>query len=235
MYRDAMLKNVQAIVLIALLSSVVELPVFAQLRHISAVVDGDRIVLSDGTRIQLMGLDAPEKHYSAKLTRDAARSGRSEEAIAQQGEIAAAYLSAISLGERVIVSDTEKAYVAPGGPYIQAIVHVADERGHIVFSLNERMLADGYAYFDSRAVFARRAEYADLAHNAKTAGLGLWALPGAYGRPSGLPDSRNSEGMDPLGRCRDEPTCVWVTGSSGGEGVGFWRSKPGMKCSCDAQ
>ena len=209
-------------------------PARAQLSRISIVVDGERIVLSDGTRILLLGVDAPEKHPSARLTREAVDTGRSEEAVARQGEIAAAYLSAIALGRPVlIVYDHPRPEVdAPGGPYVPAIVYVADERGAVEFCLNERMIEDGYARVDPAAEFARRSEYEQLEAAARIAGAGLWAeLPPVF---TPVPvQSRPSEGADPLSRCRDHPGCVWVTMEGNPAGPGLWRSKPGARCPCD--
>ena len=90
----------------------------AQHTQVVLVVDGERLVLSDGARLQLLGIDAPEKHPSGKMTEEAVRMGRSDRAVARQGEIAAAYLSALALGNRVEVRYQKPRPVRgiPGGP-----------------------------------------------------------------------------------------------------------------------
>ena len=202
----------------------------AQLNVISIVVDGDRIVLSDGTRIQLKGIDAPEKHISAKLEEDAARAGRSKDIEMRLGEISAAYLTAIGLGHSVIVEyEGPAAEWRPGGPYVPAIVYVTDERGKAIYSLNEKLLEDGYAYHAPLPSFSLNSRYAQLARTAKATKLGLWAEPDVFGAAS-RPVGRSSEGMDLNSTCRTDSACQWVSQSVGG--VGFWQSKPGRRCPC---
>ena len=47
-------------------------PATAELKRISKVIDGDTIKLSDGTRVRLHGIDAPERNqpYGKKATRE---------------------------------------------------------------------------------------------------------------------------------------------------------------------
>ena len=204
-----------------------------QLRIISVVVDGDRVVLSDGSRIQLLGVDAPEKHSSAKLTREALLTGRSEQAVLRQGEISAAYVTALALGSRVVVEyeTNRRVYTRPGGAYLPAYVYIADERGNIEYCLNERLLGEGYAFLDQTSLFSKRPEYEQLVIAAQRDRLGLWA----EGGPVVPAKSRASEGMDPITACRDEKACIWVSQEGSSTTVGTWQSKPGQRCSCALQ
>ena len=54
---------------------------------VKRVVDGDTLKLENGEYVRLLGIDTPEMHESAKLYRDARRSGQSVEAIKQIKEL----------------------------------------------------------------------------------------------------------------------------------------------------
>ena len=47
-----------------------------QTAWVKRVVDGDRVLLMNGERVRLIGVDTPEVHESRKLYRDAERSGK---------------------------------------------------------------------------------------------------------------------------------------------------------------
>ena len=44
--------------------------------RVKRVVDGDTLLLTNGERVRLIGVDTPEVHKSKKLNRDAERTGR---------------------------------------------------------------------------------------------------------------------------------------------------------------
>ena len=48
----------------------------SQTAWVKRVVDGDTLLLTNGERVRLVGVDNPEVHESKKLYRDAKRSGR---------------------------------------------------------------------------------------------------------------------------------------------------------------
>lgn len=57
---------------------------FSQVRF---VVDGDTLVLVDGRKVRLVGIDTPESYFSDKLTKDSLRLGESKEEIMERGVI----------------------------------------------------------------------------------------------------------------------------------------------------
>ena len=60
---------------------------------VSAIIDGERLVLSDGARVQLIGVDAIEKFSVADITKEVGRLGVDEESVRAKGAIAASYVS----------------------------------------------------------------------------------------------------------------------------------------------
>ncbi len=210
----------------AILISITTHASFAQRTTVSMVVDGDRIILSDGQKISLTGIDAPEKHVSPKLTRDALASGRSEKAVIRQGELAAAYLNKIAGGYPVLVKP-----VGPGEEYIPALVYVTDPLGDILYSLNQQMIVSGFAIANPRYHLKETRLYATLEKQAREERRGIWADEDIISIPRAgtvLPDIQ-----DPVsGNCSRNTACVWVSNGTLAAGSGMWASRPGRDCPC---
>lgn len=210
----------------------------AQVVRATAVIDGDRLVLDDGTRIQLAGVDAPERHLSPKMTDDALAAGHDLTREERLGAISAAYMAALVRGKPLVVdrlghpvtpSETEEEVYEP------ALVYVADERGRVSYELNARMLADGYARLDFNHAAGDLNFYIGLYREAKTRGLGLWAPePKVVATPEQSDAvTRPSDEADPgESVCTTHAACIWVTADSSGVGPGTWESRPGTQCPC---
>ena len=63
----------------------------SQTAWVERVVDGDTLLLTNGERVRLIGVDTPEVHQSKKLYRDAKRSGRDIKTIKALGRRASAF------------------------------------------------------------------------------------------------------------------------------------------------
>lgn len=137
-----------------------------------AVEDGDTITVRvDGEvkRLQLAGIDAPEDRTNPKLTRDLARTGLSADSLLVLGSAATTHL---------------KQLVAPGDEVrVVGDLAASDRYGRIpVFvykgerSLNEIMVADGYAIVLQRASIAPdiKTGLSVFQQQAQDAMRGLW-------------------------------------------------------------
>ncbi|RDH85437.1 MAG: hypothetical protein DIZ78_10855 [endosymbiont of Escarpia spicata] len=106
------------------------------------IEDGDTLVveLTSGTeRIQLAGIDAPEDTPNPKLQRDAQRTGLSEDVLLSIGDASTSHLkSLVSPGQQVLLSGN----LNRRDKYGRISLVVLDDQGN---SLNEKMVADGYA------------------------------------------------------------------------------------------
>ncbi len=203
--------------------------VVAQTSRVSIVVDGDRIVLSDGRKVSLLGIDAPEKHSSAKLTRDALSVGVEEAFVIQQGKLAGDYLNHMVGGMRVILT-----VVSPKDAegYMPAMVYLADAVGRPQYSINQRMIEKGYAVTDYNINFAELAQYRVLEENARRAKRGLWARGSIVIKPQEV-ESNKSQMIDATSSCARDSACVWVSAGGGVQsGAGMWQSRAGRKCAC---
>ncbi len=204
----------------------------------TAVIDGDRLVLDDGRRVHLAGVDAPERHQSPKMTEDAFASGHDALQEERLGAIAAAYLAALVRGKPLTVDllgEPAEAIDGEEPPYQPAIVYVANPRGGIEYELNARMLADGYARVAIEDNVDGLGDYLTLFREARARGMGLWAPVPVVTPPSERVelDTLSSEESDPgESVCTTHPACRWVTADTTGAGPGVWESAPGVQCPC---
>lgn len=205
-------------------------PTMSSMPIVTIVVDGDRIVLSDGRKISLVGIDAPEKHPSEKLSMDALKLGKQETVIMRQGKLAADYLTNIAGGYSVLVQPIQGDIL---GGYIPSMVYVVDQVGQPLYSLNQKMLMDGYA-----VAAASINQYANetvafdaLVREAMKRGRGLWAEGGLLVPPRAV-QSHDAAGAILEGSCSRNQACVWVSAGNPASRAGMWQSRPGRKCPC---
>ena len=210
---------------------------FGQLPYVAAVVDGDQVVLSDGRRLQLLGVNAPERQPSARMQREALAMGKSPEAYQQLGEISASFLGAMVLGNPVrVIPDVqfEQDNLLSLNVYTPVYIELLDQRGRVVASVNERMIEAGYASTDHRYGFERQSRFMALERQARARGVGFWAPePGI--QPVIPVKSRDAESTDPSSSCRDESGCVWISIGNTVNGPGYWTARIGASCSCQDQ
>lgn len=135
---------------------------------VTRVVDGDTLVLEDGKRVRLIGIDTPEIHESAKLYRDAARSGRSVQLIKQLGQRSFEFTQSLVVGKRVRLEFDVEKY----DRYKRILAYVYLEDGTFV---NAKIVEDGYA---SLMTYPPNVKHADLFlklyQQARQERRGLW-------------------------------------------------------------
>jgi hypothetical protein len=166
------------------------------------------------------------------MTREAALTGKNEEAVLRQGKIAAAYLRMLALGKPSLIEYDDQgprgASTGERRTYQPAYLYIVDQQGRVLYGLNERMLSDGYAVHDASRRYTHEAAFKDLEADARRESRGLWA-PGSPFAHSTPPASRPSSGADVQSRCRIDPGCVWVGQVNG---AGYWQARPGHTCAC---
>jgi len=68
---------------------------YAKTYTVERVIDGDTIKLTNGLKVNLMGLDAPESKSNKKARRDSNRTGQDVGAIIEMGQEATAFVKSI--------------------------------------------------------------------------------------------------------------------------------------------
>lgn len=160
---------------------------------VSRVVDGDTLLLSDGRRVRLIGVDTPEVHPSAKLNRDAGGSKRRAEAIRELGRRSSKFVTALVEGKMVTLrfDDGNRAnghrdrygrtlayiHFEPS-PCDELELWVADDAcdadAYETGFLNAVIIEAGYASAYTRFPFRHLEEFRRLEAEARRNNRGLW-------------------------------------------------------------
>ncbi|MDD5281800.1 MAG: thermonuclease family protein [Candidatus Omnitrophica bacterium] len=119
---------------------------------VKRVVDGDTLKLENGEYVRLLGIDTPEMHESAKLHRDARRSGQGIDIIKQLGRQSYGFTRQMAEGKRVRLEFDKERYDRYNR--ILAYVYLPDGR-----FLNAMIVEEGYA---SLMTYPPNVKYADL-------------------------------------------------------------------------
>ncbi|MDD5432705.1 MAG: thermonuclease family protein [Candidatus Omnitrophica bacterium] len=120
---------------------------------VTRVVDGDTLVLANGERVRLIGIDTPEIHESKKLYKDAQRSEQDASTIKKLGMRSFEFTKNLVEGKRVSLEfDVER---HDRYKRLLAYVYLKDSN---VF-VNAEIVKEGYA---SLMTYPPNVKYADL-------------------------------------------------------------------------
>lgn len=135
---------------------------------VARAVDGDTLKLENGERVRLIGIDTPEVHESAKLQRDARKSGRDAASIQRMGKRSAEFTRKLVEGARVRLEfDVEKR-----DRYGRLLAYVYLKDGTFV---NGEIVKQGYASPYTFPPNVRHVEMLrDLFREARENKRGLW-------------------------------------------------------------
>ena len=140
--------------------------------YVERVVDGDTLKLSGGERVRLIGVDTPELHYSEKLLRDAARTGKDIKSIQELGRIASEFTKSLCAGKRVRLEfDVQRR-----DRYGRLLAYVYLEDGTFV---NARILEEGFGQVMTIPPDVKYADYfLKLQQTARNNKKGFWGAKG---------------------------------------------------------
>ena len=136
-------------------------------RTIVRVIDGDTLELDGGDRVRLIGVDTPEKFESAKMDRDAQRSGQDKKTIRELGELASRFTQSLCEGKRCWLEYDTQAK----DKYGRTLAYVHLEGGTVV---NEEIIRQGFGNAYTRFPFRDLEKYRELEAKARKEKRGLW-------------------------------------------------------------
>lgn len=119
---------------------------------VKRVVDGDTLLLENGERVRLIGIDTPEMHESEKLNRDSRRSGEDISAIKRLGRRSYEFTKRLVEAKQVSLEFDVEKY----DKYKRLLAYVYLKDGTFV---NAEIVKQGYA---SLMTYPPNVKYADL-------------------------------------------------------------------------
>jgi micrococcal nuclease len=135
---------------------------------VQRVVDGDTLVLENGERVRLIGIDTPEMHESNKLSRDAQRSDQDKATIQKLGRKAYEFTRGLVEGKRVSLEFDAERY----DKYGRLLAYAYLKDGTFV---NAEIVKQGYASLMTIPPNVKYADlFRDLYREAREARRGLW-------------------------------------------------------------
>ena len=127
--------------------------------------------------MRLVGIDTPEKHTSPKLNRDSDRSGQDKAIIKALGVLASGHATELAFGKIVELEfDQANAAVGHRDRYGRTLAYVwvlGSDRSRL-YSVNERLVSDGYASVYTQYPFAQMDAFLDAQRTARSLDKGLW-------------------------------------------------------------
>ncbi len=136
--------------------------------YVKRVVDGDTLILSNGERVRLIGIDTPELHFSGKLLRDASRSHRDIKTIRELGRKASRFTREACLRRKVRLEfDAQKR-----DRYGRTLAYVYLDDGTF---LNAEILRQGYGQIMTIPPNVKHADlFLKMERDARHNKRGLW-------------------------------------------------------------
>ena len=135
------------------------------MRHVS---DGDTLVLSDGRKVRLIGVDTPELSDAARNRQNARRNGLDEKTVNTFARSAKAFTEELIEGKQVRLEYDWQRF----DKYGRTLAYVYREEDGLL--LNAEIIRQGYGFSYLFFPFKRSVEFQKLAEEARIEGRGLW-------------------------------------------------------------
>jgi micrococcal nuclease len=157
---------------LALILSIVTSSFASDLFTIKRVIDGDTLLLGNGDRVRLIGVDTPEVHGSNKLQRDAERAQTDIETIRRLGQKSSAFVNKVVKGKRVRLEyDQANAAIGYRDRYGRTLAYVYLDDGTF---LNAEIVRQGYGVAYTKYPFQYADEFRKYEREAREKRRGLW-------------------------------------------------------------
>ncbi len=173
-----------------------KLPLYTSIKK---VVDGDTLIIANGARVRLLGVDTPEEHVSKKLYRDAARKNVEPHVIQAQGKASHAFTERLAQGKGAVLlfdphnesnghydhygrllayvflvdeskGDLDASYI------IQTLTH-GKYAGRQALFLNASIIRAGYGRYYRSFSYSHKDDFRQYEQSAREEKRGLWQAP----------------------------------------------------------
>lgn len=135
---------------------------------VKKVIDGDTLILENGQRVRLIGIDTPEVHFSQKLRRDSRRSQTDMATIQKMGRLAWEFTRRLLEGKRVRLEFDVQRY----DKYGRLLAYVYLKDGTFV---NAEIIKEGYANLMTIPPNLRYVDlFREMYQKARESRKGLW-------------------------------------------------------------
>lgn len=136
--------------------------------YVTRVIDGDTVKISTGEHVRLIGIDAPESRYNAKLQRDVSRSSKDMQVILNMGKEASDFTRRLVEGKRVTLEFDIQRY----DKYGRLLAYIYLEDGTFV---NAKIIEEGYAQIMTIPPDVKYSDlFMKLQREARENSRGLW-------------------------------------------------------------
>jgi micrococcal nuclease len=140
----------------------------ADVRTVRSVTDGDTLVLDDGRRVRLIGVDTPEMSNASRNSSSARRNKLDERTVQSFAKQAKAFLKTTVEGRAVRVEyDQEKT-----DKYGRTLAYVYRKEDGLF--VNAEIVRQGYGFAYTRFPFRFLDEFRALQKEARNESRGLW-------------------------------------------------------------
>jgi micrococcal nuclease len=158
--------------LLALIPAVFTFSLASDLITVKRVIDGDTLLLGNGERVRLIGVDTPEVHESDKLLKDAERTQTDVETIRKLGQESSAFVKKTVQGQLVRL-EYDQANVAIGhrDRYGRTLAYLYLEDGTF---LNAMIVRQGYGVAYTKYPFKYADEFRKYEREYREKRRGLW-------------------------------------------------------------
>lgn len=133
------------------------------------VIDGDTFIIEDGSRVRMLGIDAPEMRGSGKMDNDSKRTGQDQKTISILGRRSYEYLKELIENKNVYLI-REQNY-EDKDRYGRLLRYIYLEDGTFI---NGKMVADGYAQVYRKFDLSKKNELIAMENDARRNKNGLW-------------------------------------------------------------
>ncbi len=137
---------------------------------VERVIDGDTLLLSNGQRIRLIGIDTPESYSSDKSKKESKKYQINEQQILLLGEQAKKFVQDLAAHKKVKLEFDHK-LCDPFGRTL-AYVYLQNEQQEIF--LNAEILRQGFAHVMQKYPSIKKTEFQQLENVAQQQQIGLW-------------------------------------------------------------